>query len=123
MLHDPAPLATTNMNELADRSFHRQLRALVAAAILGTLVLSGPAGAAGVHKTSFDFRNLPVRSALQLIAEEGDFNLVVSDSVQGNITLRLTDVTWEQALDTVLRLEGLQQRVDRGTLAVGAAGE
>jgi len=66
---------------------------------------------AGARTTTFDFHDIPVRSALQLIAEEGQFNLVVSDSVQGTITLHLHDVTWEQALATVLRLKGLEQRV------------
>ena len=73
-------------------------------------------------KTSFNFDNIPVRSALQLIAEEGHFNLVVSDSVQGNISLRLNDVTWEQALALVLRIKGLQQHVDRNTRSVTTAG-
>jgi type IV pilus assembly protein PilQ len=69
--------------------------------------------------TSFHFSNIPVRSALQLLAEEGDFNLVVSDSVTGNITLHLEDVTWEQALEVVLRLKGLEMRVDGGSRSVG----
>ena len=71
--------------------------------------------------TSFHFDNIPVRSALQLIAEEGGFNLVVSDAVQGNISLRLNDVTWEQALEILLRMKGLSQRVDGTTRSVGAA--
>ena len=72
--------------------------------------------------TTFNFDDIPVRSALQLIAEEGHFNLVLSDSVQGTISLRLVDVTWEQALDVVLRLKGLQQHVERNTLSVTAEG-
>ena len=72
--------------------------------------------------TSFHFDNIPVRSALQLIAEEGGFNLIVSDSVQGNISLRLNDVTWQQALDLVLRIKGLRQHVDGATRTVASAG-
>jgi type IV pilus assembly protein PilQ len=72
--------------------------------------------------TSFNFNNIPVRSALKLIAEEGGFNLIVSDSVQGNISLRLNDVTWEQAMDMVLRIKGLQQHVDGATRSVATAG-
>jgi type II secretory pathway component GspD/PulD (secretin) len=72
--------------------------------------------------TTFRFENIPVRSALQFLAEEGGFNLVVSDSVQGTITLHLTDVTWEQALDVVLKLKGLEQHVDGGTRTVVAGG-
>ena len=81
--------------------------------------VSAPAARQGV--TSFHFNNIPVRSALQLIAEEGGFNLIVSDSVQGNISLRLNDVTWQQALEIVLRIKGLQQHVDRDTRSVTSA--
>ena len=95
--------------------------------VVGSLAAAPPAQAAASSKartprTSFHFDNIPVRSALQILAEEGRFNLVVSDSVQGNISLRLNDVTWEQALDLVLRIKGLQQRVDGRTRVVGAAG-
>lgn len=67
--------------------------------------------AARAERTHFHFDNLPVRSALQLLAEDGGFNLVVSDAVAGTITLRLDDVTWEQALAVVLRMKGLGLRV------------
>lgn len=108
--------------------------AVVVAVILVTVAAAIPAHAAGRSRvppamapkaatTSFNFRNIPVRSALQLIAEEGHFNLVVSDSVQGTISLRLVDVTWAEALDVVLRLKGLQQRVDGNTRSVTAAGK
>ena len=73
-------------------------------------------------KTTFRFENIPVRSALQFLAEEGQFNLVVSDSVQGTISLHLTDVTWEQALDVVLKLKGLEQQIDGGTRTVVGGG-
>jgi type IV pilus assembly protein PilQ len=82
----------------------------------------GPAVSRRGATTSFNFNNIPVRSALQLIAEEGHFNLIVSDSVQGNISVRLNDVTWEQAMDIVLRMKGLQQRVDGMTRSVTVAG-
>jgi type IV pilus assembly protein PilQ len=73
--------------------------------------------------TTFHFSNMPVRTALELIAEEGHFNLVLSDSVQGSVTLYLHDVTWEQALEVVLRLKGLHQRVDGATLWVSSSAE
>jgi type II secretory pathway component HofQ len=83
--------------------------ATVATAATGTPATSTtPAGAT----TTINFDDIPVRSALQLIAEQAGFNLVVTDSVKGNITLHLRDVTWEQALAVVLRLKGLGMRVD-----------
>ena len=98
----------------------------VLASLALAALLAAPAHAAIATRTAttnIHFHNLPVRSALQLIAEEGHFNLILSDSVQGNISLRLVDVTWEQALDVVLRLKGLQQHVDSDTLSVTAAGD
>ena len=82
---------------------------------------AGSTSAARKPITNFHFDNIPVRSALQLLAEEGGFNLIVSDSVKGNISLRLHDVTWEQALDLVLKIKGLQQRVDSNSRSVTAA--
>jgi type II secretory pathway component HofQ len=85
--------------------------AALAALLLATSALATTARP-GTATTTIHFEDIPVRSALQLIADQGDFNLVVSDSVQGNITLHLRDVTWEQALDIVLRMKGLGKRVD-----------
>jgi type IV pilus assembly protein PilQ len=106
------------------------LGGLVVAVILGSVAAAMPAHAAVRPKahqaagarTSFNFSNIPVRSALQLIAEQGRFSLVVSDSVQGTITLRLNNVTWEEALDVVMRLKGLQMRIDSRTLSVTGSG-
>lgn len=72
--------------------------------------------------TSFHFVNMPVRAALQVIAEEGGFSLVVSDSVQGNVSLRLNNVTWQQALEVVMQLKGLDQRVHGTSRSVTAKG-
>ena len=52
---------------------------------------------------TFNFQDVPVRTVLQLIAEESSLNLVAADTVQGNVTLRLINVPWDQALDIVLR--------------------
>jgi type IV pilus assembly protein PilQ len=120
------------MNQQAGDSLASSVFALAAAILLGlsaampahaeTRAGAAPVDAPRAATTSFNFNDIPVRSALQLIAEEGRFNLVVSDSVQGTITLHLTDVTWEQALEVVLRLKGLEQRVYSDTHAVTAAG-
>lgn len=69
-------------------------------------------GQAALHgkPISFDFQDIKVRSALQIIADFTSVNLVVSDSVSGNITLRLHDVPWEQALDIILTSKGLDKR-------------
>lgn len=61
---------------------------------------------------TFNFQDIPVRTVLQLIAEESGLNIVASDTVQGNVTLRLINVPWDQALDIVLRARNLDQRRD-----------
>lgn len=108
-----------------------RLQAAIAVMLLGTATFALPAHAADSTAsasatrgatTRFHFDDIPVRSALQFLAEEGDFNLVVSDSVQGNISLHLEDVTWEQVLDIVLKLEGLEQQVVGNSRTVRAAG-
>ena len=70
-------------------------------------------GSRGQHqgdKLSLNFQNIDVRSVLQVIADFTDFNIITSDSVQGNITLRLKDVPWDQALDIILQSKGLDMR-------------
>lgn len=61
-------------------------------------------------RITLNFQNIPVRSVLQLIADISNLNIVVSDSVTGNLTLRLTNVPWDQALDIVLETRNLDMR-------------
>ncbi|MFW5454710.1 type IV pilus secretin PilQ [Thioalkalivibrio sulfidiphilus] len=62
------------------------------------------------ERLSLNFQDIEVRSVLQLIADFTDLNVVVSDSVTGNITLRLRNVPWDQAMDIILRSKGLGMR-------------
>ncbi|WP_223620481.1 type IV pilus secretin PilQ [Lysobacter sp. ESA13C] len=59
---------------------------------------------------TFNFQDVPVRTVLQLVAEESNLNIVAADTVQGNVTLRLVNVPWDQALDIVLQAKGLDKR-------------
>ncbi|TEW53918.1 type IV pilus secretin PilQ family protein [Psychromonas sp. RZ22] len=72
---------------------------------------------------SLNFQDIPVRTVLQLIADFNGFNLVITDSVSGNITLRLDDVPWEQALDIILKVRGLGKRMDGNVLMIAPATE
>ncbi len=65
---------------------------------------------------TFNFQDVPVRTVLQLIAEESNLNIVASDTVAGNVTLRLINVPWDQALDIVLRAKSLDKRQDGGVI-------
>jgi len=70
---------------------------------------------------SLNFQDVEVRSVLQVLADYAGINLVASDDVQGNVTLRLQDVPWDQALDLVLRSKGLAQRQEGNVLLVAPA--
>lgn len=70
------------------------------------------------EKLSLDFQNIAVRTVLQIIADFTNFNLVVSDDVQGNITLRLKNVPWDQALEIILKAKGLAKRLQGNVLMV-----
>jgi len=75
------------------------------------------------EKLSINFQDIDVRSVLQLIADFTDLNLVASDTVSGNITLRLQNVPWDQALDLVLKTKGLDKRKIGNVLLVAPADE
>jgi len=62
------------------------------------------------EKLSLNFQNIDVRAVLQVIADFTDFNIITSDTVSGNLTLRLKDVPWDQALDIILQAKGLDMR-------------
>ncbi|WP_043273296.1 type IV pilus secretin PilQ [Pseudomonas sp. GM84] len=72
---------------------------------------------------SLNFQDVEVRSVLQVLADYAGINLVASDQVQGNITLRLQDVPWDQALALVLRSKGLARREEGNVLLIAPAGE
>ncbi len=72
---------------------------------------------------SLNFQDIEVRKVLNLIADFTNLNLVASDTVGGNITLRLQDVPWDQALDLVLRTKGLDKRQVGNVLLVAPAEE
>ncbi|GMR00337.1 MAG: hypothetical protein BMS9Abin18_1179 [Zetaproteobacteria bacterium] len=59
------------------------------------------------QKVTFDFKDIDIRNALKLIAEMSDLNIIMSDDVDGKLTMRLVDVPWDQALDLILSARGL----------------
>ncbi|PAU35515.1 pilus modification protein PilQ [Vibrio coralliilyticus] len=77
----------------------------------------------GADKLSVNFQDIPVRQVLQQIADYNDFNLVVSDAVSGSLTLRVKEVPWPQLLDIILRMKGLEKRMDGSVLLVATAAE
>lgn len=74
-------------------------------------------------RISLNFQDIKVRALLQIIAEFTGLNIVSSDQVRGNVTLRLKDVPWDQALDIVLKSQGLSKRQFGNVLMVAPAEE
>ncbi len=72
---------------------------------------------------SLNFQDIPVRTVLQIIADYNEFNLITSDTVAGNITLRLDGVPWDQALDIILKVKGLDKRMEGNILMVAPSDE
>lgn len=75
------------------------------------------------ERLSLNFQDIEVRSVLQLIADFTGLNVVVSDSVTGNVTLRLKNVPWDQALDIILNTKGLDKRQKGNVLYIAPAEE
>jgi type IV pilus assembly protein PilQ len=74
-------------------------------------------------KLTLNFQDIPVRSVLQILADFTNLNIVASDTVQGNVTLRLEDVPWDQALELVLKSKGLGKRQEGNIIRVAPMDE
>lgn len=86
------------------------------------LVRGSKPGYAG-EKLSLNFQNIEVRSVLQVIADFTGLNIITSDSVSGNLTLRLKDVPWDQAMDIIMQNKGLAMRKIGNVITVAPAEE
>jgi len=75
------------------------------------------------ERLSLNFQNIEVRAVLQLLADFTGLNMVVSDTVSGNLTLRLKNVPWDQALDIVLKTKGLAKRVAGNVMLIAPTEE
>ena len=74
-------------------------------------------------KISLDFQDIEVRRVLQLLADFTEINMVAADTVQGNITLRLKDVPWDQALDIILKTKNLDKRRNGNVIWIAPVAE
>jgi len=75
------------------------------------------------ERLSFNFQNIEVRAILQIIAEVSGLNVIASDTVTGTITLRLKDVPWDQALDNIMQIKGLDMRKNGNVIWVAPKDE
>ena len=72
---------------------------------------------------SLDFQDVPVRQVLQIISQVNGFNLVTTDTVTGNVTISLSGVPWDQALDMILKIKGLDKRLEGNILLIAPTEE
>jgi type IV pilus assembly protein PilQ len=75
------------------------------------------------ERLTLNFQDIETRAVLQLLADTSGQNMVISDSVGGNVTLRLQSVPWDQALDIVMRTKGLDMRQDGNVMFIAPAAE
>jgi type IV pilus assembly protein PilQ len=75
------------------------------------------------ERLTLNFQDIETRAVLQLLADTSELNIVVSDTVQGNVTLRLQNVPWDQALDILLTTKGLDMRRNGSVIIVAPAEE
>ena len=108
--------------EIAPRSAQIATGSITAATVAQAATAVAQRGYSG-RPVTFNFQDVPVRTVLQLIAEESNLNVVAADTVQGNVTLRLVNVPWDQALDIVLRAKGLDKRRDGSVVWVAPQAE
>ncbi|MES2181347.1 MAG: type IV pilus secretin PilQ [Pseudomonadota bacterium] len=104
----------------ADKKFIIDVRQIVEDP--NKLVRGSKPGYAG-EKLSLNFQNIEVRSVLQVIADFTGLNIITSDTVTGNLTLRLKDVPWDQALDIITQSKGLAMRKTGNVILVAPADE
>lgn len=75
------------------------------------------------ERLTLNFQDIETRAVLQLLADTSGQNMVISDSVSGNVTLRLQSVPWDQALDVVMRTKGLDSRQEGNVIFIAPAAE
>ena len=119
-------LAYQSGNEYVVEISPRKAQAAVGAVTAGSVTQAAkgvPQRGYSGKPVTFNFQDIPVRTVLQLIGDESNLNIVASDSVQGNVTLRLINVPWDQALDIVLRAKGMDKRRDGSVIWVAPQAE
>ncbi len=106
----------------SDNEFTIEVNPVVEEAERGSSLFSESKEYSG-QRLTLNFQDIETRAVLQLLAETSGRNIVVSDTVQGNVTLRLRNVPWDQALDIVMTTKGLDMRENGNVIIVAPAEE
>lgn len=112
--------------EVSPKQVQQTTQGGLASTITATAQSNAAANARKVYtgkRVNFNFQDIPVRPVLQLIAEESNLNIVAADTVAGNVTVRLVDVPWDQALDIILQSKGLDKRREGNVVWVAPQAE
>ncbi len=112
-----------NLAGMVDFSHKRQGETLVIEVEKAAEKAVAQQNAYGGEPISLDFQDVPVRQVLQIIAQVNGFNLVTTDTVSGNVTISLNGVPWDQALDMILKIKGLDKRLEGNILLIAPAEE
>jgi type IV pilus assembly protein PilQ len=112
-----------NLAGMVDFSHKRQGETLVIEVEKAAEKAVAQQSAYGGEPISLDFQDVPVRQVLQIIAQVNGFNLVTTDTVSGNVTISLNGVPWDQALDMILKIKGLDKRLEGNILLIAPAEE
>ncbi len=118
--------ATGNFEELAyqsDNVFTVEVQPVVEKSAADKPTLFSPDREYSGERLTLNFQDIETRAVLQLLADVSGRNVVVSDTVQGNVTLRLQNVPWDQALDIVLAAKGLDMRENGNVIIVAPSEE
>lgn len=75
------------------------------------------------EKVSFNFQDTPIRQVLEIFADFSGTKMVVTDTVTGNVTLRLDNVPWDQALDMILKSKGLDKKITNNVMLIAPTEE
>ena len=107
----------------SDQVFTVEVQPVVKAAVADKSTLFSPDRKYSGERLTLNFQDIETRAVLQLLADVSGRNIVVSDTVDGNVTLRLQSVPWDQALDIVLATKGLDKRENGNVMIIAPSDE
>lgn len=100
-----------------------KMRLMFLLIVMSSQLSANPIQSANGKKLSMNFQDIDVRSVLQILADFSHFNIVAADTVSGNVSLKLNDVPWDQALELIMKSKGLAKRQEANVILVAPAAE